>query len=156
MYVFFLLSLSSSILDCLQTALDINPLLPFVRTPANAMPFNSVDLSLSSTASVNRNSLTPSPRNQISPGSGSSSSRFPKITPDIEESANHGANKMDNNKINTDPIAFLNEMSEQFASMRSNRNLAASSAHSRDSTSLNSDLSSFRTNGGNEKVTNPL
>lgn len=148
-----------------QTALDINPLLSFVRTPSNAMPFNSVDLSLppsavnpnlnqtaAVSANANRNSLTPSPRNLVSPGSGSSSSaRFPKLTSDSEESANNGTNKMDV-KLNTDPIAFLNEMSEQIASMRSSRNMAPSNAHSRDSNPSHNDLSNFRINGGNDKV----
>lgn len=130
------------------------------------MPFNSVDLSLPSstaplpppqTAHANRNSLTPSPRTQISPGLGSLSSssnhRFStKHQNDNEDGcANNGANKM-NNKLNTDPIAFLNEMSEQLASMRSNRNLTASANFARDSSNLNSDLSNFRNNGGNDKV----
>lgn len=125
---------------CHQTALDINPLLPFVRTPA--MPFNSVDLSLaSSTATANRNSLTPSPRTQLSPGSGSSSNRYSKADADD----NNGGN----NKLNTDSLAFLNEMSEQLAVMRSNRNLPGLS---RESSNLNSDLSNFRLNGANDKV----
>lgn len=134
-----------------------------MRTPANSMPFNSVDLSLPSssaapppppppTAHANRNSLTPSPRTQISPVSASSSSnhRFSKHHSDNEDcSTNNGANKMDNTKLNTDPIAFLNEMSEQLASIRSNRNLSASANFARDS---NSDLSDIRNNGGNDKV----
>lgn len=126
------------------------------------MPFNSVDLSLPSssfsalaaapTAHTNRNSLTPSPRTQISPVSASSSSnnRYSKHQSDNEDSsANNGAN---HNKLNTDPIAFLHEMSEQLASLRSNRNLAASANFARDSNSFNSDLSNFRNNGGNDKV----
>lgn len=119
------------------------------------MPFNSVDLSLSSssTLTANRNSLTPSPRNQLSPGSTSSNNRYPKITSDGDDTANNGANKIDNNKLNTDPLAFLNEMSEQLASMRSNRNLAVSNAIPRDSfNESNNDLSNFRVNGGNDKV----
>lgn len=128
------------------------------------MPFNSVDLSLPSSAAApiahaNRNSLTPSPRTQHSPGLGSLSSssnnRFLKHQNDNDDgiSANNGANKMNNhNKLNTDPIAFLNEMSEQLASMRSNRNLTASANFARDSSNLNSDLSNFRNNGGNDKV----
>lgn len=143
---------------CMQTALDINPLLPFVRTSANAMPFNSVDLSLSSTSTSNannRNSLTPSPRNQVSPGSGPLQNRFTKSSTDggNDDSSNNGANKMDNNKLNTDPIAFLNEMSEQLASMRSNRNMTPSTTlPARDSNNLTSDLSNFRNNAGNDKV----
>lgn len=130
-----------------------------MRTSANPMPFNSVDLSLPSsslsapTAHTNRNSLTPSPRTQISPVSASSTSnnRYSKHQSDNEDSsANNGAN---HNKLNTDPIAFLHEMSEQLASMRSNRNLAASANFARDSNSFNSDLSNFRNNGGNDKVT---
>lgn len=127
------------------------------------MPFNSVDLSIPSsssavaptahTAHTNRNSLTPSPRTQISPVSGSSSSanRFSKHHNDNEDSSSayNGAN---NNKVNSDPIAFLHEMSEQLASMRSNRNLSASANFARDSNSYNSDLSNFRNNGGNDKV----
>lgn len=120
------------------------------------MPFNSVDLSLSSAAATNanRNSLSPSPRNQVSPGPGTLNSRFSKnLTDGSEESTNNGANKMDNNKLNNDPIAFLNEMSEQLASMRSNqRNLTPSTIHPRDSNHLTSDLSNFRNNGGNDKV----
>lgn len=136
-----------------QTALDINPLLPFVRTPSNAMPFNSVDLSLS-TANANRNSLTPSPRNLVSPGSSTTNNRFPKSTSDADDNTNNGANKTENNKLNTDQIAFFNEMSDQIASMRkSNRNSAASSVLPHDSTS---DLSSFRINGGNDKVRSSL
>lgn len=131
----------------------MNPLLPFVRTPTNAMPFNSVDLSLSSSAvNSNRNSLTPSPRNPVSPGS--SSNRFTKSANDVDDTMNNGANKTidDNNKLNTDPMAFLNEMSEQLASMRSNRNLTTSTTLPRDSNHLNSDLYNFRMNGGNDKV----
>lgn len=142
----------------LQTTLDRNPLLPFVRTPANAMPFNSVDLSLSSTSTtnINRNSLTPPPRNQASPVSGTVQNRFTKNTTDNgnDDSTNNGANKMDNNKLNTDPIAFLNEMSEHLASMRSNRNLMPSTTLPRDSNNLTSDLSNFRNNSGNDKVIN--
>lgn len=131
-------------------------MLPFVRSQANAMPFNSVDLSLSSSSAstANRNSLTPSPRNQLSPGSTSSSNRFTKIPSDGDDNANNvAANKIDNHKLNTDPIAFLNEMSEQLASMRSNRNLVATNALARDpSNNSNSDLSNFRINGANDKV----
>lgn len=131
--------------------------------PTNPMPFNSVDLSLplpssaAPAAHANRNSLTPSPRTQISPGLGSlstSTNRLAKHQTDNDDSsANNGANKMSNNKLNADPIAFLNEMSEQLASMRSN--LTASANFARDSSSLNSDLSNFRNNGGNEKVSWP-
>lgn len=136
----------------------MNPLLPFVRTPTNAMPFNSVDLSLSSgtTNVINRNSLTPSPRNPVSPGT--SSNRYSKsMTGDVDDSMNNGANKTidDNNKLGTDPIAFLSEMSEQLASMRSNRNLTTSSTLPplpREQNNINSDLSNFRINGGNDKV----
>lgn len=136
----------------------MNPLLPFVRTPTNAMPFNSVDLSLSSgtTNPTNRNNLTPSPRNPVSPGT--SSNRFSKsIAADVDDSINNGANKAidDNNKLATDPIAFLSEMSEQLASMRSNRNMATSSTLPplpREQNNINSDLSNFRLNGGNDKV----
>lgn len=136
--------------------------MPFVRTPANSMPFNSVDLSLPSSslsavaapaAHTNRNSLTPSPRTQISPVPASSTSnhRFSKHQNDNEDSsANNGAN---HNKLNPDPIAFLHEMSEQLASMRSNRSLTASANFARDSNSFSSDLSNFRNNGGNDKVT---
>lgn len=129
----------------------MNPLLPFVRTPTNSMPFNSMDLSCTSAANANRNSLTPSPRNPVSPGL--STNRFTKSTTDVDDAADNGANKIDdNNKLNTDPIAFLNEMSEQLASMRSNRNLATSSTLPRDTNNLNSDLPNFRINGGNDKV----
>lgn len=136
----------------------MNPLLPFVRTPTNAMPFNSVDLSLSSgtTNPTNRNSLTPSPRNLVSPGT--SSNRFSKsIAGDVDDSINNGANKAidDTNKLGTDPIAFLSEMSEQLASMRSNRNMTTSSTLPplpREQNNINSDLSNFRINGGNDKV----
>lgn len=120
------------------------------------MSFNSVDLSLSSTSATNtnRNSLTPSPRNLVSPGLETLNSRYTKnLTDGIEDSTNNVANKMDSNKLNTnDPIAFLNEMSEQLASMRSNRNLTPSTTHSRDLNNLTSDLSNFRNNGGNDKV----
>lgn len=74
----------------------------------------------------------------------------------MDECINNGANNKidDNNKLNThaDSIAFLNEMSEQLASMRSTRSLTASNAMPRDSNNLNNDLSNFRTNGGNDKV----
>lgn len=105
-------------------------------------------------SNTNRNSLTPSPRNYpVSPSSSASNNRFAaKSTADEpDDNTNTMANnKIDgNNKLNTDPIAFLSEMSEQLASMRSNRNLATSSTIPRD---INNDLPNFRINGGNEKV----
>lgn len=114
------------------------------------MPFNSVDLSLS-TANANRNSLTPSPRNPVSPGAGPTNNRFTKPTPDAtDDNTNNGANKMDSSKLNTDQMAFFNEMSDQIASMRkSNRNSTAASVLPHDATN---DLSNFRINGGNDKV----
>ncbi|XP_031621712.1 putative uncharacterized protein DDB_G0282133 isoform X2 [Contarinia nasturtii] len=136
-----------------NTTLDMNPLLPFVRTPTNPMPFSSVDLSLSATTTnTNRNSLTPSPRNYpVSSSPSTSNNRF-AIKSTADEPDDSTNNKIDdNNKLNTDPIAFLSEMSEQLASMRTNRNLATSSTIPRDTNNLNSDLPNFRINGGNEK-----
>lgn len=86
-------------------------MLPFVRSQPNAMPFGSVDLSISS---ANRNSMTPSPRSQTSPA----------INPNV---ANHSStNNVQNIEANAsvappqESFALIAEMSEQLAALKAN------------------------------------
>lgn len=95
----------------LQTPLDINPLLPFVRSASNPMPFRSVDLSISSGT---RNSMTPSPRSQVSPAA-------TNTTPSTSTSnVQH-----ENNMPSQESLALFAEMSEQLAALKANSALAS-------------------------------
>lgn len=125
----------------IQSALDMNPVLPFVRSTSNAMPFNSVDLSLSASTSVpTRNNLTPSPRSQVPsisalPNS-SANNQLPKPTFDGDDGQHENINEMAN-----DSLAFLNEVSEHIASLKSNVNPLASALFAREHNLMSDDLS---------------
>lgn len=97
--------------------MDLNPLLPFVRATPKAMPFSSIDLSLSTATSLNN--LLPSQHSQISPVSGSSMSQYPKVpTSTTDENGSDSTNSISNRL--TESLAILNEMSGQLASIKSN------------------------------------
>lgn len=98
-----------------QNPLEINPLLPYVRSASNPMPFGSVDLSISS---ATQNNMTPSPKSQISPAP-------PQLTtPNPSTLSSTNAQCDANNMPPQESLALIAEMSEQLAAMKANSALA--------------------------------
>lgn len=89
--------------------------------------------------------MTPSPRNHVSSTSNTTTNHLQKANFDNEDAPYDGANNTDN------PLAFLNEMSDQLSSMKSNA--TSSNVFSRDvANNLTTDLSNYGSNRNDEKV----